>query len=98
MALIQNIKARPTILSDNNLIELATYETRKATDMQPTTKSTVALSSLNCYKADWKCIQKEVLEQDWPVLLSAVDIDIKLKEIMTTTRSICSKNAPEMAL
>ena len=94
-ALIHNIKVTPTILSDHNLIEVSIYGPRKAKDMQQTTKRTGHLSSLNFHKADWKGIEKEVLEQNWSAHLSAADIDTKLEQFMTSMKGICGRYAPE---
>lgn len=69
------------------------YGQRKAIYVQPTTKSTQELSSLTI--GNFKVNQKQVLKFDWPVLRSAHDIDINLKQFMLFMRSISNRYVSE---
>lgn len=47
IAIMHNIKVTPIILAEHNLIELAMYIPRKATDIQASTKRTESLFNMN---------------------------------------------------
>ena len=96
-ALIHNIRMTPTVLSDHKLIELEIYG-QKGTVNKRYPRKYPFLSGLNFHKADWKGIQKEINEYDWPASLSTVDPDMNLEEFMSAMQNICSKFTPKRTL